>query len=326
MTVTMSRSLYPKILPYQQEWLSVDDEHQLYIEQSGNVNGTPVMYLHGGPGAGCSENYRRYFDPEKYRIILFDQRGCGRSIPSPSLNNNDLPALVQDIERIRQHLGIDKMLLCGGSWGATLALAYGIAHPSKVLAFILRGIFLGTQAELDWLYRPDGAAKFFPEYYQDFLSILSEQEQLDPLRSYQNHLSSANELAVTAASKAWYLWELRLSSIEHQHIDKNHITDQHQALCMAKISAHFFANASELTANYLLDQISRVTHLPAIILHGRYDMICQLYVAYQLTKRWQNARLQILPCAGHSGFESQTIDAFCKAADTMAAFLDEQKQ
>ncbi|REL34034.1 prolyl aminopeptidase [Thalassotalea euphylliae] len=322
----MSRILFPKISPYSQEWLAVDDHHQLYVEQSGNINGTPVVYLHGGPGAGCSENYRRYFDPEKYRIILFDQRGCGRSKPSPSIEQNSIAHLVNDIEHIRQHLGIDKILLCGGSWGTTLAIAYGIAHPSKVLAFILRGIFLGTQPELDWLYQANGAAKFFPEYYQEFVDLLPEEYRENPLAGYQQLLASDNELAVAAASKAWYIWELRLSSIEHHPIDKSHISDQHQALCMAIISAHFFAQFSQTPGQYLLDSIDRIKHLPAILLHGRYDMVCQLDVAYQLAEQWQNAQLQILPCAGHSGFESQTIDAFCKATDTMAAFLDEQKQ
>lgn len=322
----MSRILFPKISPFSQEWLTVGDDHQLYVEQSGNIGGTPVLYLHGGPGAGCSENYRRYFDPEKYRIILFDQRGCGRSKPSPSIKQNSTAHLVNDIEQIRQHLGLDKMLICGGSWGTTLAIAYGIAHPSKVLGFILRGLFLGTQPELDWLYRANGAAKFFPEYYQDFIDVLPKAYKTNPLAGYQQLLASDNELAVAAASKAWFVWEERLSSIEHHHIDKSHISDPHQATCMAAISVHFFTQFSETSTNYLLEQLHRIAHLPAILIHGRYDMVCQLDIAYQIAQRWQNAQLQILPCAGHSGFESQTIDAFCKAADTMANFLDEQQK
>lgn len=321
----MSRQLYPKISPYSTEWLQVDEHHQLYIEQTGNENGIPVVCLHGGPGAGCSENYRRYFDPQKYRIILFDQRGCGRSKPSPSIINNTTWELVNDIEKIRQHLAIDKWMVTGGSWGSTLAIAYGISHPDKVLSFILRGVFLGTSTEYDWLYKADGAAKFFPEYYREFLSILPEVFHDDPLMGYHQMFISDNEIAVTAASLSWYLWELRLSTIEHHHIDKSHIDDKHQALCMAQISAHFFINNCDLSPNYLLEQIQRISHIPAIILHGRYDMVCQLTIADQLNQQWENAQLQILPCAGHSGFESQTIDAFCKAADTMAKFIAEQE-
>ncbi|WP_448213495.1 prolyl aminopeptidase [Colwellia sp. MEBiC06753] len=319
----MSRTLYPKITPYRQEWLKVDEHHQLYLEQSGNPDGIPVIYLHGGPGAGCSENYRRYFNPEKYRIILFDQRGCGRSKPAPSLINNTLWDLVNDLEKIRHFLKIDKWLITGGSWGTTLALAYGISHPEQVFAFILRGIFLATDQELDWLYQPSGAAKFFPEYYQEFIEQLPEEHQLQPITGYYQQLTSTNEIAVAAASQAWYLWELRLSSIEHFNISKQHITDKHQALCMAIISARFFEHQCDLSPNYILEQISRIAHLPAIIIHGRYDMVCQVSNANALANVWNNAQLQILPGAGHSGFETQTIDAFCKASDTMLVFLEE---
>ncbi|NMP33580.1 prolyl aminopeptidase [Thalassotalea sp. M1531] len=319
----MSRCLYPKIAPYFTDWITVDEHHQLYIEQSGNKDGIPVLYLHGGPGAGCSENYRRYFDPEKYRIVLIDQRGCGRSKPSPSLTHNTMWDLVNDLEKVRTHLNIDRWLVSGGSWGTTLALAYGISHPEKVLAFILRGVFLGSQQELDWLYQPEGAAKFFPEYYQEFIEPLSEEARKDPLSGYYQLLNSENELAMIAASQSWFLWELRLSTIEHHHLDKRHIEDKHQALCMAKISAHYFVNQCDLSPNYILEQISKIESIPATIIHGRYDMVCQIDVAYQLAKQWKNASLQILPYAGHSGFEQQTIDAFCKATDIMALFLEQ---
>lgn len=320
----MSRRLYPRISTFESNWLQVDDVHQIYIEQAGNKDGIPVVCLHGGPGAGCSENYRRYFDPEKYRIILFDQRGCGRSKPAPSTVNNTTWDLVNDIEKIRMHLGIEKWLVTGGSWGSTLAIAYGLSHPKRVLGFILRGIFLATETEYDWLYKANGAAKFFPEYYQEFLSVLPKEHRDDPLAGYQQLLTSDNELAVAAASQSWFLWELRLSTIEHHHIEKSHIEDKHQALSMAIISAHYFTNKCDFSPNYLLDQIDRIANIPATIIHGRYDMVCQLDIAYQLCERWENAQLQILPYAGHSGFESQTVDAFCKAADTMAGFLEEQ--
>ena len=336
----MSRTLFPKIMPYHDEFLSVGDNHHIYLEQSGNPEGIPVLYLHGGPGGGSSENNRRYFDPDKYRIILFDQRGCGRSQPSPSLENNTTWHLINDIELIRQHLMIDQWLIAGGSWGTTLAIAYGIEHADRVLGFILRGVFLGTQAEYDWLYQAQGAAKFYPEYYQDFIEQLSDNKRSDnkksaienpenkksdnenPLECYYKQLTSDNEVAAIAASKAWCLWELRLSTLEHHNIGLAQVDDTHQALCMAKISSYYFKHHCFFSENYLLDNITKIAHLPAIVLHGRFDMVCQLYIADLLVKHWENARLQILPCAGHSGFESQTIDAFCKAADVMANFID----
>lgn len=319
----MARVLYPKITPFKQEWLAVGDGHELYLEQSGNPNGIAVIYFHGGPGGGSGENHRRYFDPEKYHIILFDQRGCGRSRPSPSIANNSLSDLIGDIEQIRKYLEIETWLVAGGSWGTTLALAYGIKHANRILAFILRGVFLGTKDEYDWLYHKEGAARFFPEYYQEFLSTLKEEQRKDPLRYYAELMSSSNEVAVISASKAWYLWELRLSTIEHHHIDKSQIQDAHQALCMAKVSCHYFMHHCFLEEDYLLNNIHVIAHIPSIILHGRYDMVCQVHSANLLVQQWDNAQLQILPCAGHSGFESQTIDAFCKAADTMANFLKE---
>ena len=320
----MARTLFPKISCYRSFWLDVGDDHQLYVELSGNVNGIPVIYCHGGPGGGSSENHRRYFDPEKYHIILFDQRGCGRSKPSPSINANTLDALIADIEKIREHLEIKHWLVAGGSWGTTLAMAYGIAHPSRVLAYVLRGLFLATQQELDWLYGEHGANRFFPEYYRQFTELLPELKRETPLAAYHEILSGKNEVAVIAASKAWYLWELRLSTIEHHHIGMEQVQDAHQALCMAKISAHYFVNNGFMTENYLLDNIEKIANIPAILLHGRYDMVCQLDIADRVAQQWKNAELQILPFAGHSGFESQTIDAFCKATDIMANFLEEQ--
>lgn len=320
----MSRVLFPNISPYQQEWLDVGDEHQLYLEQSGNPDGIAVVYLHGGPGAGSCKDHRRFFDPEKYRIILFDQRGCGRSKPSPSIHHNTPSHLVSDLEVIRKHLSISRWLVAGGSWGTTLALLYGIEYPETVLGFILRGIFLGSTNEYYWLYGQQGAAAFFPEYYREFTEHIPKLDSESVLKNYVDVLTGPNEIAEIAASKAWCLWELRLSSIEHHHIDIHHIEDPHQALCMAKISSHYFMNKCFLGDNFILSAIDKIKTIPAIILHGRYDMVCQLGVADDLARKWPNAQLQILPQAGHSGFESQTIDGFCKAADTMANFILEQ--
>lgn len=321
----MSRVLFPNIAVYQQEWLDVGDGHQLYLEQSGNPDGIAVVYLHGGPGGGSSKNHRRYFDPEKYRIILFDQRGCGRSKPSPSLNHNTSDHLVDDLELIRKHLNISRWLVAGGSWGTTLAILYGIQYPLNVLGFILRGIFLGTSVEYDWLYREHGAAGFFPEYYRDFTEQLTESKPDSVLNDYYKVLTGDNEIAEIAASKAWCLWEQRLSTIEHHPIDIQHLNNHHQALCMAKISSHYFVNQCFIAEGFILNNVSAIAEIPAVILHGRYDMVCQLRSADQLVQKWSNAQLQILPNAGHSGFELQTIDAFCKAADTMADFINEQR-
>lgn len=321
----MSRMLLPNIAVYEQEWLDVGDGHQLYLEQSGNPDGIAVIYLHGGPGGGSSKDHRRYFDPEKYRIILFDQRGCGRSKPSPSIENNTTSDLVNDLEGIRKHLGVTRWLVAGGSWGTTLALIYGIKYPETILGFILRGVFLGTAAEYDWLYSQAGAAGFFPEYYRDFAAQLPDGKGSNILADYYEVLTGANEIAAIAASKAWCLWETRLSSIEHHHIEAHHIEDAHQALCMAKISSHYFINHCFVDEGFILAEIDKIKAIPAIILHGRYDMVCQLRYADKLVQKWPNAQLQILPKAGHSGFETQTIDGFCKAAETMASFITEQR-
>ena len=322
----MSRTLFPKISTYHKEWLAVGEGHQLYVEQSGNTNGIPVLYLHGGPGGGCSKNHRRYFDPSKYRIILFDQRGCGRSQPSPSIENNTLRHLIEDIEHIRHHLGISQWLIAGGSWGTTLALTYGIKHADTILGFILRGIFLGENAEYNWLYNAQGAAQFYPEYYRKFIAQLPAKERIDPLKAYHSILTSDNEVAVIAASKAWCLWELQLSPLEPHNIGMAHVDDPHQALCMAKISSHYFINHCFFEEHYILTNINKIANIPAIIVHGRFDMVCRLSVADALVQHWENAQLQILPCAGHSGFESQTIDAFCKASDVMVKFIEEKNK
>lgn len=314
------RNLYPPIKVNQELWLDVGDGHQLYIETSGNVNGIPVIYLHGGPGGGSSANHRRYFDPEKYHIILFDQRGCGNSKPAPSLKANKLDYLIKDLEVIRQYFAIDKWLVAGGSWGTTLALAYGIKHSDRVLAFILRGIFLGEQAEYDWLYSENGVAKFFPEYYREFVEHLPGQHRANPLVGYYQQLNHSHEIAAIAASKAWYLWEARISSIEH-NISTIAVEDAHTAHCMALISSYYFTQGCFVEEGKIIDSIECISDIPAIIIHGRYDMVCQLSVAERLVNKWHNAQLHVLPCAGHSGFERQTIDAFCKASDAMASFL-----
>jgi proline iminopeptidase len=320
----MTQSLFPSIQPFNADWLQTTDNQQLYYEQSGNPNGIAVIYLHGGPGGGSNENYRRYFDPEIYHIIQFDQRGCGQSKPSPSIVNNDCAHQLADIEQLRKHLNITKWLVTGGSWGSTLALLYGIEHAEHILGFILRGIFLGTKTEYDWLYQPEGAARFFPEYYQEFIAQLSKTEQDNPLAGYNLLLNGENELAAISASKAWYLWESRLSSLENYNLPQTQVVDTHQALCMAKISSHYFNNNCFIPENYILNNIAKISHLPSIVIHGRYDMVCQIHWAQALVKHWPNAQCQIMPLAGHSGFERQTAAAFSHAANAMASFINQK--
>ncbi len=316
----MARPLYPAIQTFNTQWITTVDNQQIYVEQSGNPKGIAVIYLHGGPGAGCSEHYRRYFDPEIYHIILYDQRGCGRSKPSPTIENNTTDFLLDDLELIRKKLGITQWLVCGGSWGSTLALLYAIKYPNRVLGLILRGIFLATEAEYQWLYSPDGAARFFPEYYQEFIDPIRDYRYTDPVSAYNIQLNTHHELAAIAACKSWYLWEARLSSLDHPAHEAK-LDDMHQALCMAKISSHYFANHCFIPENYILQHKDRLSDITAIVIHGRYDMVCQLTMAYQLVNGWDKAELAILPHAGHSGFEQQTIEAFCKATDNMARFI-----
>ncbi|WP_371374119.1 prolyl aminopeptidase [Thalassotalea aquiviva] len=318
--------LYPKISPNSTAFIERDG-HQIYVEESGNPHGIAVIYLHGGPGGGSSEDHRRYFDPQKYRIIVFDQRGCGKSTPHASVENNSTWDLVEDIEEIREHFAISHWLVAGGSWGTTLALAYGIRYPHHVLGFILRGIFLGTQEEIDWLYGPQGAAGVFPEYYQEFLHPLNDKSFLDIVPAYHHLLFGHNEIARVAAAKAWSLWESKISALHVKDMSLESKDDTHQAIAMACLENHYFSHQCFLEPNYLIDNLTKISHLPAYIVHGRYDMVCQLKQAWLLAKNWDNAQLQIIPKAGHSGFEAGIIDAMCKAADKMADFIiSKQKQ
>ncbi|MDN3653723.1 prolyl aminopeptidase [Thalassotalea ponticola] len=318
------RLLYPHIKPNQQLFIQ-RAEHRLYLEESGNADGIPVLYLHGGPGGGSSEHHRRYFDPQRYRIIVFDQRGAGRSTPHASTVNNTTALLLEDIEEIREHFGIDKWLIAGGSWGTTLGLAYGQAFPHRVLGFILRGIFLGSETELEWLYGANGASRFFPDDYQNFLAPIEFMAGGRVIANYHKLLSSDNDIAKVAAAKAWTLWETRISAL---HVEQRSIDtpeDTHNAIAMASIENHYFINQCFLQPNELLKKLSSIAHLPAYVIHGRYDMVCQVQAAYQLVDRWPNARLHIIPNAGHSGFEDGIIDAIIQASDMMADFLLESK-
>ena len=314
--------LYPDIKPYDQQWIEVEPPHRLYLEQCGSPDGIPVIVIHGGPGSGCEPQHRRYFDPEKYRIILFDQRGAGQSRPHASIENNNTTALINDLELIRDYLNIDQWMLFGGSWGSTLSLAYTQQYPQQVSALILRGIFLGRQKDLDWLYQ-QGASKIYPDFWEDFIHLIPESERDDLLAAYAKRLFGKDEIARMSAAKAWAVWEGRIATLQNSHKTIEHFSEPRLALSLSRIEVHFFTNNCFLDENQLIDHADKLKDIPGIIVHGRYDMICPLENAWALTKAWPNAELQIVRDAGHSITESGNIDALIRATKTMAIRLEQ---
>lgn len=308
--------LFPEIKPNQTFTLETDDGHQIYYEESGSIDGIPLVVLHGGPGGGCSPAYRRYCDPEKYRIILVDQRGSGRSTPHAELKNNTTNHLIQDLEEIRQQLGIDKWVLLGGSWGVTLALAYAQSHPERVSGLILRGVFLGRQQDIDWLYR-DGTRRVFPDYWNDFIHPIAKQDRGDIVSAFYKMLTGENELAKMAAAKAWSTWEARVATLEPNNNLVDSFQNPHLAVSMAKISAHYFANKCFLEENQLIDNAEKLNGIPGIIVHGRYDMLCPLENAWSLQAVWKDAEVRIIRDAGHSATEAGIIDGLVRATKSM---------
>ena len=305
-------TLFPDIIPYVKHSLEVEHPHILYIEESGNPAGIPVVVIHGGPGAGCEPFHRRFFDPERYRIILFDQRGCGRSTPHAELTGNTTQDLVADMERIREHLGIERWMLFGGSWGSTLALVYAQTHPDRVTGMILRGIFLCTPREITWFYQ-DGASRFFPDYWQEFLHPIPANEQHDMLHAYHQRLMGTDELARMSAAKAWSTWEGRTATLLPNKEVVKHFNNPFTALSLARIECHYFVNNAFLAPDQILKNIERITQIPATIIHGRYDVICPLESAWALHKAWPQAMFTVVANAGHSASEKGIIDALVKA-------------
>lgn len=306
------KPLYPEIKPNQSFHLDVGDGHSLYVEESGSKDGVPLIYLHGGPGAGCDPVHRRYSDPEKYRIILFDQRGCARSKPHGCVENNTTQALIGDLEKIREELKIDKWVLMGGSWGATLALAYAQEYPERVLGMVLRGVFLGRQQDLDWLYH-GGASRIFPDYWQQFIQPIPKSERGDLINAFYQRLTGEDELARMGAAKAWASWEAKAATLVPNHDVLAHLTSPYLALSMALISTHYFVNQCFLEENQLLNNVHKLADIPCIIIHGRYDMICPLENSWSLQKQWAKCELHVIRDSGHSGSELGIIDALVKA-------------
>ncbi len=312
----MMRTLYEPIEPYARHRLAVDAPHVLSVEESGNPAGLPVLFLHGGPGAGCEPYHRRFFDPRRYRIVLFDQRGAGRSTPHAALEGNDTGALVRDIETLRNHLRIDRWLVFGGSWGSTLALVYAQAHPARARGLILRGIFLCRPEEIRWFYQ-EGASWVFPDYWEDFLAPIPVAERSDLLHAYHRRLTGTDGAVLEKCARAWSLWEGRTATLMPRSEVVDFFGDMHTALSLARIECHYFAHDTFLEAP-ILSRVERLRGIPGIIIHGRYDLICPVRNAWELHRAWPGSELVVVPDAGHSASEPGICSALVAATDRFA--------
>lgn len=312
------RTLYPPIEPNQNGMLQVDDRHTLYWEECGNPDGKPVVMLHGGPGGGCNAAMRRFHDPSKYRIVLFDQRGAGRSTPHADLEDNTTWDLVGDIERIREMLGIDHWQVFGGSWGSTLALAYAEKHPERVTELVLRGIFMLRRWELEWFYQ-EGASRLFPDQFEPYREFIPEAERGDLMAAYHKRLTSDDEAVRLEAARRWSIWEGGTSYLEVPEDYADSHGDAQFALAFARIENHYFVNKGFFEVDdQLLRDVDRIRDIPGVIVHGRYDVVCPVANAWDLHKAWPKAELMISPTAGHSAFEAENIDALIRATDQFA--------
>jgi proline iminopeptidase len=305
--------LYPDIGPYETGTLKLGDGHEMYWEQVGNPTGAAALFLHGGPGAGAGSVHRRFFDPAHWRVVIFDQRGAGRSRPLGGLAGNTTPNLVADIETLRRHLGISRWLLFGGSWGSTLALAYAQAHPDRVAACVLRGIFLGRRAEIDWFLH--GMGTVFPEAHGAFVGFLPAVERGDLLGSYLRRLTDPDPAVHMPAARAWSLYEGSCSTLMPSVENVASFAYDRAALGLARLEAHYFAHDLFLPPGGLLAHMDRIADIPAAIIQGRYDMICPVHSAYALAAAWPSAHLTIIPDAGHSALEPGTRRALVAAVE-----------
>lgn len=311
-------SLYPDLQPYATHQLAVDEIHTLYVEEVGTPDGIPAVFLHGGPGAGCEPYHRRLFDPQRYRLVLFDQRGSGRSRPHAELQANTTWDLVADMELIREQLGIERWLVFGGSWGSTLGLAYAQSHPQRVSAMILRGIFLCRQHEIDWFYQ-QGASRLFPDYWQEFVKPIAVSRRGTMLQAYHELLTGDDEVRRLAAAKAWSGWEGRCATLRENPSVVGHFRDAHVALSLARIECHYFTHDAFLRPNQLLEDAGRLAGIPGVVVHGRYDAICPLENAWELHQAWSGSELQIQPSSGHAASEPEILSALVDATDRFAA-------
>ena len=306
--------LFSPIKPFNEGFLN-RGIHHIYFEETGNPDGIPVMFLHGGPGAGCAPAHRRLFDPHRYRVILMDQRGCGRSEPFASINQNTTQDLIGDIEALLQHLDIPNVILFGGSWGSTLALAYGAAYPDRCLGFVLRGVFLGTRAEIDWFLYDMG--RFFPEAYDRFIRPIPPSERANLLAAYYQRLTSPSKTIACQAARSWAAYENSCATLAAVSRDAGD-----SALSLALLEAHYFTHDCFLPENHIMDNLNRLNHLPAIVVQGRHDVICPPFTAYRLVEAWgRQAQLRMVDDAGHSAFESGIVGRLMRGLDEVAQQL-----
>lgn len=311
-------TLYPEIDPHASGLLRVDDVHEVYWEVSGNPAGKPVVFLHGGPGGGTEPKHRRFFDPKKYRIVLLDQRGCGKSRPHASLTDNTTWHIVEDIEALREHLEIERWQVFGGSWGSTLALAYAQKHPERVTELVLRGIFTFAKDEMDWFYR-DGTRMLFPDAYAEFLAAIPPEEHGDIVAAYHKRLTGDDPKARAAAARAWSLWECRVATLMPDPDLVRHCDESSFTLAFARIECHYFVNNGFLESDtQLLDNIDVMRNIPGVIVQGRYDVICPPRNAWRLHQAWPESSLTLVDDAGHSANEPGILRALVKATDRFA--------
>ena len=312
------RNLYPPIEPYQTGFLPVSGEHTLYWEESGNPQGKPILFLHGGPGIGTSPYHRSFFDPQKYRIILFDQRGAGKSTPFSCLENNTTWDLVEDIERLRNYLGVEKWIVFGGSWGSTLGLTYAIQHPEYVEGLILRGIFLCRPKEIDWYYQ-SGADKIYPDLWEHYSAPIPLEERENFVKAYYQRLTSSDPEVRMQAAKAWSGWEGGTSKLRFDPALFASFTADAQADAIARIECHYFIhNTFFETDNWIIENVGKIRHIPCVMVQGRYDIPCPIESAWELHRAWPEAQLEIIPDAGHAATEPGILDALIRATDDFA--------
>lgn len=315
----MRRTLYPIVAPWDQGHLRVSRVHEVYYEQCGDRQGKPALFIHGGPGGGCSEKHRGFFDPARYRVVLFDQRGCGRSRPHASLEENNTWALVEDMERLRIHLGIERWMLFGGSWGSTLALAYAIQHPDRVSELVLRGIFTFTTEELRWFYG-EGTRALFPDAWEDFIAPIPPAERHDLIGAYHRRLTDPDPTVQARFAQPWSLYECRVAALEEEPGVESLCKNVSFTLPFARIESHYFVHNGFLDdPDSLLEGARTLGAIPTTIVHGRYDVICPVQNAWRLKQRMPHADLQIVPASGHSAFEPNIISALVRATDGYAA-------
>lgn len=312
------RTLYPAVEPYDSGRLDVGEGHSLYWEFCGNPDGKPVVFLHGGPGAGASPDHRRQFDPDKYRILLFDQRGCGRSTPHASLEANTTWDLVGDIEKLRDMAGVEKWMVFGGSWGSTLSLAYAETHPERVSELVLRGIFLFGRYEIDWMYRKGGASQLYPDKWEEFVAPIPQDEHDDLVEAYRRRLTGCDREEQLRCAKAWSKWEAEIVTLlPNAHVVEE-FTDDEKAIAIARIENHYMANGGWLDDDQLLRDAGKLKGISAVIVQGRHDCCTPPAAAWELHKCWPEAELEIVPDGGHLFNEPGILDALVRATDRFA--------